>query len=76
MCSLKALKESEGWANVTVVDCDMREWKAPEEADILFWCLIELLGCCVVDWWVGFLCLWSCILELGDEIVPFECTKI
>jgi protein arginine N-methyltransferase 5 len=39
--NLKSLKDSEGWNNVTVVDCDMREWKAPEEADIL---VSELLG--------------------------------
>jgi protein arginine N-methyltransferase 5 len=39
--TLKSLKASEGWDNVTVVDCDMRDWKAPEEADIL---VSELLG--------------------------------
>lgn len=39
--SLRALKESAGWDNVTIVDSDMREWKAPEEADII---VSELLG--------------------------------
>lgn len=39
--SLQALKE-EMWGNdVTVVSSDMREWQAPEKADIL---VSELLG--------------------------------
>jgi protein arginine N-methyltransferase 5 len=39
--TLKSRKEAEGWSNVTVIDCDMRDWKATEEADIL---VSELLG--------------------------------
>jgi protein arginine N-methyltransferase 5 len=39
--SLLSAKNAEKWTNVTIVDSDMREWDAPEEADIL---VSELLG--------------------------------
>jgi len=39
--TLRNLKVSNSWDNVTVVDQDMRMWKAPEKADIL---VSELLG--------------------------------
>lgn len=39
--SLQALKEEMWEDKVTVVSCDMREWQAPEKADIL---VSELLG--------------------------------
>lgn len=32
--SLLSAKNAEKWTNVTIVDSDMREWEAPEEADI------------------------------------------
>eukprot|EP00005_Dracoamoeba_jomungandri_P006704 CAMPEP_0174262836 /NCGR_PEP_ID=MMETSP0439-20130205/15796_1 /TAXON_ID=0 /ORGANISM="Stereomyxa ramosa, Strain Chinc5" /LENGTH=571 /DNA_ID=CAMNT_0015347827 /DNA_START=9 /DNA_END=1721 /DNA_ORIENTATION=+ len=39
--TLRNMKESHGWTNVTIVDSDMRFWEAPEKADIL---VSELLG--------------------------------
>jgi protein arginine N-methyltransferase 5 len=38
---LNARAAAEGWSNVTIVHADMRDWKAPEPADIL---VSELLG--------------------------------
>lgn len=35
------MKEEEWGARVTVVSCDMRQWDAPEQADML---VSELLG--------------------------------
>jgi len=39
--TLQNMVETERWDNVTIVASDMREWKAPEKADIL---VSELLG--------------------------------
>ncbi|KDO33208.1 hypothetical protein SPRG_02020 [Saprolegnia parasitica CBS 223.65] len=39
--TLRNMKQSEKWDNVTVVSADMRVWKAPELADIM---VSELLG--------------------------------
>lgn len=39
--TLHSLVKLEGWENVTIISCDMRNWNAPEKADIL---VSELLG--------------------------------
>ena len=39
--TLRNMKETEGWDNVTIISSDMRKWKAPCKADIL---VSELLG--------------------------------
>lgn len=48
---------ADGWeGTVTIVPADMREWEAPEQADILVRCAAGRWAVWTVLWWMGVTC--------------------